>query len=1010
MTVRAALQGVALLLLCGVLGMRAQSGWAPLLAGGPQENLWSAALAGDRIVAVGERGTIIAYPLSGDVLFGTPSYTDAWLVGVAYGPAGRLVAVGERGTILTSDDGSVTWTARSSPTTTRLNAVAYGGGRWLAVGEQGVVLVSSDGAAWTQAPSQGTGFLRALVYARGLFIFGGGGGRLYATADGTTFRTLPIATTSDIEALAASPTRLWLVGSNGLWATATEPGSWSISPAATATTFRALAVRSDEEAVAAGDFSAAVYRAGTWRAESPVPPFLATAAVTTESGIFAVGFGSSLGIGIARAPLANDVTVQWTGGGAPVEYGSTVVLTASIFNDSEGGTYQWYQRGVAIPGATGREYTIQRITPDNRSVRIEYRTRNASGQEIVSDHTITVPLQPAGQPELRDPSFSYGLGAIPTVFTPLADGRVLVAGSFSATPGGVPTYGLVRLLASGAVDSSFRAGSGLAPTAAVRALHPLPDGSAYVTGSFSAIGDRPRNGLARVAADGTVDETFRPPAFDPQIYRSRTAPDGSLYVQLGDSSIYLQSGPSVLRLGRDGAPDAAFPRLQRHTLVAVDASGRVLAFDMEARVLRRYGSAGLRDTTYTETPGTVFTDITRWQDDFSTAKATDTGLYVAASSGTRVGTGYTFRKLLPDGGVDPAYSEITASGVGGSYVSFAYRPDGGLWLSSALEPLRKNSLLRSYSPGGVLERDRYADLGSFMPSLVAADGSLYGVAYGNNAQRTIVRVRPLTGAPGRLDNLSVRASLAAAGEPLIAGFVTPGAEGPNALIRAIGPGLTQFGVTDAVRDPRLTLYRGAVTRADNDSWMPLTGIRFASYGAFALDFGSRDAALETTLEPGDFTAVVQAAVGDQGTALVELYRAPDSLLRLINVSARGPVEGERVLIAGFAIGGTVPMRVLVRAAGPALATPPFNVTGTLADPTLTLYRGSQPIWENDNWADAPNADDLRAAITAAGAFPFPPVSRDSAMVLTLAPGAYTAVLRGVAGTSGTALVEVYEVP
>ncbi|HEY1110128.1 MAG TPA: hypothetical protein VGE76_15865, partial [Opitutaceae bacterium] len=673
----------------------------------------------------------------------------------------------------------------------------------------------SDGAAWTQAPAQGTGFLRALVFARGQFIFGGAGGRLYATADGATFRSLPIATTADIEALAASPTRLWLVGGNGLWATATALDAWTISPATTATTFRALAVRSDEEAVAAGDFSAAVFRAGTWRAESPVPPFLATSAVTTEAGIFAVGFsGGIFGAGIARAPLANDVTVQWSGGGAPVEYGSTVVLTASFTGQAEA-TYQWYEREVAIPGATAREYTIPRITPDNASVRVEYRARDASGREVTGSQGITVPVYPAGQPEVRDPAFSYPLGAVPSAVAPLADGKVLVAGSFSATPSGVPTYGLVRLLPSGAVDPSFIVyGGGLAPTSSVRAIHPLPDGGAYVRGNFSTIGGSPRNGLARLAADGRIDEAFRPPVFNPQIYRSLFGAGERLYVQLGDSSIYLQPGPVVLQLGRDGAPDPAFARLERHTLVAVDASGRVLAFDLAAQRLRRYSREGVRDTSYTETPGTVFTDVTQWRDDFSTGLALESGLYVASYVGNRVTTSYTFRKLLPDGGLDPAYPTISTSSGLGSYVSFAYSPDGGLWVNAPREPLSQTSPLRSYSPSGALERDRYAQLNDFTLLAVAADGSLLGVANRNTTQRSVVRVRPLTGEPGRLDNLSVRAHLPSTGEPLIAGFVTPGAQGPNALIRAIGPGLAGFGVGDAVRDPRLSLYAGAAPRAD----------------------------------------------------------------------------------------------------------------------------------------------------------------------------------------------------
>jgi len=129
----------------------------------------------------------------------------------------------------------------------------------------------------------------------------------------------------------------------------------------------------------------------------------------------------------------------------------------------------------------------------------------------------------------------------------------------------------------------------------------------------------------------------------------------------------------------------------------------------------------------------------------------------------------------------------------------------------------------------------------------------------------------------------------------------------------------------------------------------------------------------------------------------------DGVLR--NLSTRGFVgAGDKVLVAGFVVGGSVPKKVLVRAIGPSLGA--FNVSGVLANPLLNLYRGASIIESNDNWGG--NAEVL-AASTQVGAFPLTAGSLDSALLVTLSPGIYTAVISGVNAGTGVALVEVYDV-
>src|SRR5204863_1503677 len=125
---------------------------------------------------------------------------------------------------------------------------------------------------------------------------------------------------------------------------------------------------------------------------------------------------------------------------------------------------------------------------------------------------------------------------------------------------------------------------------------------------------------------------------------------------------------------------------------------------------------------------------------------------------------------------------------------------------------------------------------------------------------------------------------------------------------------------------------------------------------------------------------------------------------ITNYSTRASVQTvPGVTIAGFIITGTGPKSVVVRGLGPTLAQPPFNVPGVLADPTLQLFdSGGHPFWFNDNWKDT-----QQAAIQATGLAP--PNDLESAIVQTLEPGNYTAILSGKNDTGGVGLVEVYDI-
>lgn len=132
--------------------------------------------------------------------------------------------------------------------------------------------------------------------------------------------------------------------------------------------------------------------------------------------------------------------------------------------------------------------------------------------------------------------------------------------------------------------------------------------------------------------------------------------------------------------------------------------------------------------------------------------------------------------------------------------------------------------------------------------------------------------------------------------------------------------------------------------------------------------------------------------------------------RLANVSSRAQTgTGANAQILGFVVNGPRPRQMLIRGVGPSLAS--YGVTGALADPTLAIFDAAgRQVAANDNWGDGTSLPDLRAAATSAGAFALVDGSRDSALLITLDPGAYSAQVSSVAGATGVSLVEIYEVP
>lgn len=254
----------------------------------------------------------------------------------------------------------------------------------------------------------------------------------------------------------------------------------------------------------------------------------------------------------------------------------------------------------------------------------------------------------------------------------------------------------------------------------------------------------------------------------------------------------------------------------------------------------------------------------------------------------------------------------------------------------------------------------------------------------------------------RVINVSARALAGSGDETLILGFHISGIGEKTVLIRGIGPQLAVHNVPSVVTNPRIALYRGDAVIDGNDDWDSSLAADFAATGAFALESGSRDSAFKATLPPGSYT-VHLVNDGLIAEALIEVYDLSRDLdSRITNVSCRVklPERGKPILGFGLVSG---PMPVLVRNVGPELVTYGIPVEEVLLDPHLRVYSGSTEVAANDDW-DTATGDFFGPA----GAFPLDPGSKDAAIRVPLNPGGATVHATGVNGSSGVAIIELYE--
>lgn len=257
--------------------------------------------------------------------------------------------------------------------------------------------------------------------------------------------------------------------------------------------------------------------------------------------------------------------------------------------------------------------------------------------------------------------------------------------------------------------------------------------------------------------------------------------------------------------------------------------------------------------------------------------------------------------------------------------------------------------------------------------------------------------------PSGLANISSRLSIGTGETQAIAGFIVGGTGSTDVVIRAVGPSLAEFGISNALPNPALEIHdsTGAVITTNSD-WKSSQETAIEAAGLALVD--DKEAAVRLTLTPGAYTAVMRDETGATGVGLIEIYDvSTTSSAVLSNLSTRGSIgTGDEVMIGGMILGDSSGYgQVMIRALGPSLAT--AGITNALGDPTLELHNANGEIMgANDNWEDSQLLDIAATSLA-------PPNPQESALLIWLTPGAYTAIVRGNNGGTGVGLLEAYSI-
>jgi len=913
-----------------------------------------------------------------------PNSVTASLNAIVYGN-GLFVAVGDNGTIVTSPDGE-TWTLRTSGTTDRLPAIAFGNGHFVAtrVNRSNPALTSGDGITWKPASVTNadgtvaaTGAYETIVFGEGRFLAGGssssGKFELISSEDGMSFRTVTALRGASLAAIQ------WLGFFRGQFYAFLNP----------------LGLYTSADTIS--------WTHSDWLVSSngAYPPVLATDAV---SKIASLGLGSGtffFSIDAGHTFQSSEQPVdRYQPAPTPPAGISSPTFRAACYGagsfvavDSQGGAWTsergefWLPRGHYAKAGEG----FRGVAFDGVGRFVAVGSVPTSGYALIA-------VAQADPPPPSPPGY--------TVY----DLKDLSNGVFDGEPRAISNSGII----AGSVSQP----NGKAAAAILRdgnvAIYPATFYHAYPT-RVTAVND---DGIAASeVVTGSLGissytfgvalpaqaETFPPPA----TYNS-TAPSinstgwivGTYYSDRSNPGIYRYNALSGERadLGNLG--------LNQPNAFAINDAGDIAGAYVDQTI-------GLSRPFRLSADGQLLL-IPNLGGTCEYELAMNAAGDIAGSSAMPSAPFDVFGRhafLFKNGRLDDIDSFNSRS-------SFANGMNndgdvvGDFWPANleVWQHLIGNAFL--YHNGTMYNLNRLLD--------ASGDGWVLYRAMSINDKGWIVGqgwrhamvdhlepflAVPNGGAPAgmqtRFVNVSTRLRTATGDDVLIGGFIIRGGA-KRLVIRALGP---TSGLPNRLADPTLELFNDRGERiAFNDNFTDLPYRDQGEIGNYNLRiWNSVDSAIAVTLSEGNYTAVVRGKNGGTGNCLVEVYNVDtDYTPGLANISTRGPVGvGDDVMIAGFIIRGDRERHILIRGIGPSLAK--SGVANPLLDPTLEIHDQNGQIAANDDWRTNQETE-----ITASGFAPGD--DREAAVVLSLWPGAYTAIVRGKAGGTGNALVEVYALP
>ncbi|OIR15008.1 serine/threonine-protein kinase AfsK [mine drainage metagenome] len=629
------------------------------------------------------------------------------------------------------------------------------------------------------------------------------------------------------------------------------------------------------------------------------------------------------------------------------------------------------------------------------------------------------------------------------------DGTVYIGTEIGSASSTSPSGLLYALNADGTVKWQFQAGDWIDSSPTV-----TPDGQTIVFGSWDGR-------VYAVSSNGAQKWSYLTGGYitgSPAV-----GTDGTVYIGSSDGFLYALSAAGSLKwtaafsdkteaspaIGPDGR---IYVGASDSTFYALDASGNELwTYKTGGEIVDSAAVAADGTVYFGSLDGSVYalkSDGTlKWS--YATGNAIDASPTLGADGTIYIGStdGHVYA-LTQAGALKWMYPASGATALQPIYSTAAIRADGSLVLGTSNNEvlcLNPDGTMRWTTPLGdwadsspVVDSNGNIYIGCYDKQIYALNGTS-GAQYTEWSQYRRdpqhVATTPfgqVAGGTGAISALSVRAYPGTGDGSLVAGFQVKGSGSRQLLMRAAGPALASQGVANFMPDPSLKLYQimsnGTPSLVgQNDNWDQQTDASLVTQISAAetslglgLVFqpGSKDSATLSSYSAGLYTSNPSPADGQNGVVLLECYdNGGTSGTALAAVSARNQVgTGDNILVGGLQLTGRCTL--LIRGAGPALANY-LTPSSVLAQPTIRLYSisftstgsVSTPIAENSVWGNATNASQISAEESALGmGMVFAQGSADSAMLVTLPAGLYTVELKGVGGTTGAGMVEVYLAP